>query len=242
MKRIALSKGKFAIVDYEMAAALRNISWAAVNTNRQKWYARGQVKSGSIYKNLYMHRYIMELSLGRVLDPREEIDHIDGNGLNNQISNLRLASHKENTWNHAKHTENSKYLGVRYESRYKTPWRAGMMVDAKFIQLGNFATEEEAAIQRDLGSIKFFGNYAKLNFENRRKEYIAKIRSGYDPVNKPKFSCSRYVGVTRLSNGRWQALYHDGPKKVHIGTYSTEEEAAEARATALGREIEFRKT
>jgi len=147
--------------------------------------------------------------------------------------------------NHGKHTQNTKYLGVRFEDRYKKPWRAGIMVDAKFIQLGNFSSEEDAAIQRDLASIRFFGEYAKLNFPDRRDEFITKIRSGFDPVSRPAFSCSKYVGVTQKENGLWASFYHirsGGVDKIkHVGTYATEEEAAKMRARALGGEIQYRK-
>lgn len=46
------------------------------------------------------HRYIMEEKLGRKLDVREIVHHIDGNGLNNDISNLQLMKWGEHTHLH----------------------------------------------------------------------------------------------------------------------------------------------
>jgi hypothetical protein len=239
MPYIKLTRRKLAVVDFFVMPQLHKYGWIA-SPHKKIWYAMTTEND----KTVYMHRKIMELHLGRPLNPNEEIDHIDGDGLNNEIANLRLATHHQNTMNHGKHTQNTKYLGVRFEDRYKNPWRAGIMVDAKFIQLGNFATEEEAAIQRDLGSIKFFGEYAKLNFPDRREEFISKIRSGFDPVSRPKFSSNQFVGVTKKENS-WQAFYHkrvNGVDKITcIGTYATEEEAARMRAKALGGEIQYRK-
>lgn len=40
-------------------------------------------------------RILMEQSLGRSLEPYEDVHHIDGNTLNNDLSNLELVSHEE---------------------------------------------------------------------------------------------------------------------------------------------------
>ena len=41
-------------------------------------------------------RYLMEIKLGRSLEIDEEVDHIDGDKLNNDLSNLQILSKKEN--------------------------------------------------------------------------------------------------------------------------------------------------
>lgn len=41
-------------------------------------------------------RYLMEQFLGRSLTAEEEVDHIDNNYLNNEITNLQLLSKKDN--------------------------------------------------------------------------------------------------------------------------------------------------
>lgn len=45
---------------------------------------------GKNYGRILQHRLLMEQKLGRYLDPKEVVDHIDGNTLNNDLSNLRL--------------------------------------------------------------------------------------------------------------------------------------------------------
>lgn len=43
------------------------------------------------------HRFIMAQHLGRLLEPWEDVHHIDGNKLNNDISNLEVLTRSEHT-------------------------------------------------------------------------------------------------------------------------------------------------
>lgn len=55
-------------------------------------------KDGS-KKSISYPKYLMEIYLDRYLTDDETIDHIDGNPLNNEISNLRILSRKEHCKN-----------------------------------------------------------------------------------------------------------------------------------------------
>lgn len=73
-----------------------------------------------------------------------EIDHIDRDKLNNKISNLRLVTRRENANNRSIVQRSSAHPGV---SRRKTGyWRAYAYRDGKYIHLGGFKTEQEAAL------------------------------------------------------------------------------------------------
>lgn len=76
--------------------------------------------------------------------PTDQIDHIDGNSLNNRIENLRESSQAENTRNQKRHQHNS--TGVTGVGRYKNKWRAYIGRDAT--HLGYFNTKEEAIAAR----------------------------------------------------------------------------------------------
>ena len=91
---IELTRGKRTIIDaLDVDQAGR--SWHAVPGNRSvgnyTFYAVRQKGS----KRITPHREILERILGRRLQEGEECDHIDGNGLNNRRSNLRLVDHQE---------------------------------------------------------------------------------------------------------------------------------------------------
>lgn len=77
------------------------------------------------------------------------IDHIDGDGGNNALPNLRYCTRRENlTFDNVnfKKRKSSKYPGVSYNknSNGKKKWRSIIGVNKKKISIGTFATEEEA--------------------------------------------------------------------------------------------------
>jgi hypothetical protein len=79
-----------------------------------------------------------------ILGDREdfECDHINGNGLDNRRSNLRLVTHRQNGQNmHILKT--SQYPGVYWRKENKK-WRADLSVDNKTIHLGHFDNEYRA--------------------------------------------------------------------------------------------------
>jgi hypothetical protein len=94
------------------------------------------------------------------------VDHIDNNPLNNQKSNLRICSLKDNSKNSTKRNNtSSKYKGVYFEN-YTKKYKANIKVDYKTINLGRFLNEIDAAKAYDKAAIKYFGEFANLNFKN----------------------------------------------------------------------------
>jgi len=146
MKEFVLTQGKVTIVDDEDFDKLNNgnkwFCWKSRFTpsNTPLFYAVRHCndKTRSLER---MHNVIMVPPAGL------EIDHIDGNGLNNQKINLRFATRRQNRQNlHIKKT--SRYPGVFTEKRlfgYKKPWRAAIQFGDVMKHLGYFSTEEEAA-------------------------------------------------------------------------------------------------
>lgn len=57
-------------------------------------------KSGRRRNEVKLHRYLMQIKLGRNLKPSEIVHHIDGNKLNNAIENLELTTISEHNKKH----------------------------------------------------------------------------------------------------------------------------------------------
>ena len=97
---IPCTQGKSVIVDEADFEQLRQYKWCATLNSRrwppgcyrEKWYARTRIKGVQVY----LHRMIWELEHGERIPPGMVVDHIDGDGLNNQRGNLRLLTTREN--------------------------------------------------------------------------------------------------------------------------------------------------
>jgi hypothetical protein len=155
MKTIPLTQGKVALVDDEDYEWLSRWKWYAI-LNGHTWYAARKDCSGDRPRAVSMHRQIMG-------EPEGKVDHIDGDGLNNQRGNLRLATDPQNLWNSRKRRGSSKFKGVYWTKRNKR-WRAAITHLGVKKHLGYFDSEEAAARAYDRAAKEFFGPFARLNF------------------------------------------------------------------------------
>lgn len=168
MKEILLSKGFVTQVDDEDFEILSKINWYVAGNKRHK-HAAGYIKGSKPYKSVIMHRLIMGCSNGLM------VDHVDGNSLNSQKSNLRIATNQQNLFNCKKHVYKkpgkfpSKYKGVRFtDGKRIKKWQAYISKDGVFMHLGRFENQEDAARVYDQKAIELFGEFARPNFPGGR--------------------------------------------------------------------------
>jgi hypothetical protein len=165
MKEIKLTQGKVALVDDGDYDRLTQHKWCARKAHNT-YYARraSREKPGPFY--IIMHREIKCAPHGL------EIDHIDGDGLNNQKENLRLCVHKENLWNARPHSGgvSSKFKGVHW-CKTRERWIAKIYINGQNHYIGAFVSEEEAAKRRDTVAVKGCGEFARLNFKHIGGDY-----------------------------------------------------------------------
>ena len=84
-----------------------------------------------------------------------EIDHIDGNGLNNKISNLRNVSRVENSKNQRKSTRNkSGVVGVCWDRTYNK-WKASIRVNGVLHHVGQFKSLFDAVCASKQSELKY---------------------------------------------------------------------------------------
>lgn len=147
--RIELTNGGFTLIDDEDYDEVMKFKWFGSNDGPRR----------------YVRRTLGGMRLTEFLTGIKGIDHIDGNGENNQRSNLREATLLQNNANRRKLTKgSSKYKGVCYVYGKGKDWRAYIRVQTKRIHLGYFDNEEDAARAYDKAAKEHFGEFANTNF------------------------------------------------------------------------------
>jgi hypothetical protein len=148
-REIALSRGLVALVDDEDYERLAQHRWYATTGP----YA-ARKKDGKV---IYMHREILGL-VGR--SSRVYADHKNRNTLDNRRSNLRMCTQTQNMGNVGPR-RGRRFKGV---SRRGGSWRAYINLQYRQIGLGAYTSEEDAARAYDAAALKYFGEFACLNF------------------------------------------------------------------------------
>lgn len=160
MKTIPLTQGKMVLVDDDDYETLMQFKWVYKKPgHRRTAYAvRGKIvgyEAGKKYTTIAMHRVIMRSPIGY------EIDHINGNGLDNRKENLRIATRAQNQQNRNILRHNtSGYKGV---SKDRETWRAQIRVNNTIMRLGRFRDKISAAIAYNEAAKKYHGEFARLN-------------------------------------------------------------------------------
>lgn len=141
-------------VDYEEVS---KYAWHVCDTKDSRTHYAGNNNLG------LLHRFLLNAR------PDEQVDHINGNGLDNRRINLRLCSNEQNQYNRPVPSNNSSgYKGVSFHKHTKK-WRATIGYEGKHKHIGYFDSVEEAAKAYDSAAIELYGEFARLNFPKETK-------------------------------------------------------------------------
>lgn len=160
MKEISLTQGKAAIVDDDDYESINAHKWHYVNVGYASRYSGGGRKNR---KTDYMHIAVMGKQSGM------EIDHINGNKLDNRKENLRHVTHSQNMQNASVKGGSSRYKGVCWD-KSRNKWISSIYISEKHVHIGRYESEEDAARAYNLRAHVAFGEFARTNYIQEEKQ------------------------------------------------------------------------
>lgn len=158
---LSLENGREAIIDAEDYPKIKGMRWTAGGNG---YVSHRNIKSGI---SIQLHHLILGMDSGN------EIDHIDGNALNNTKGNLRVVDHSDNMGNLFVSRRNKiGYKGVCFSKKGKpgNEWCMQIMVRGQR-KRSYYASPIEAARAYDAAAIEMRGENACLNFPEEHPEH-----------------------------------------------------------------------
>lgn len=157
MKEIPLTKGFVVLVDEEDYARINQFTWYYNSGYAMRAPSRNK---GLRYKKCkpqnperLMHRMILGV--------HQEVDHINGNRLDNRKENLRPVTRQQNSFNRVGRV-GRKFKGVCWHKQHKA-WRAYIVLNGKQKHLGLFDNREQAAVKYNEAAKMLYGEFARVN-------------------------------------------------------------------------------
>jgi hypothetical protein len=155
MKTISLTKGMLAIVDDDDYDKLSKFKWmASYYPKRRKYNACRSIGTKPHQQTVLMHRIIMNALKG------SDVDHINGDTLDNRKSNLRICTRAQNMANVKARSHNK--LGVKGVYKSNNRFRATIRVNHKRYHLGYFDSLSEASAAYNKAARENYGDFALL--------------------------------------------------------------------------------
>ncbi len=157
IRSIPLTKGQVTVVDAVEYARLMRWNWFVITSTKTTTCYAARIERTASGKNrlILMHRFIAGTT--------GDVDHRDGDGLNNRRTNLRPCTDIQNGGNQKIAKNNtSGFKGVSWH-KPTGKWIAHVYINRKQVHLGLFADKIDAARAYNLAAVEHFGDFARLN-------------------------------------------------------------------------------
>lgn len=136
------------LIDVEDIAKVSQYKWHLHQEYVATAFARGKASP------ILLHRFLMNAIKG------QEVDHINGNKLDNRKSNLRICTCQQNRFNiNPIKKSPSGRVGVVWDTAHQR-WVAQIQVNHKKYYLGYYRNLGDAITARIAGENKYFGDFA----------------------------------------------------------------------------------
>jgi hypothetical protein len=153
---LELPRSHRTLLDAKWFDMLHFLDWS-LDASKGRLYAFRVARVNGRQVRESMHRVIMDAK------PGQEVDHINGDGLDNREANLRFCTHQENDRNTKKYRNStSLYKGVSWHQS-SGRWQAQIKIDGRTQYLGVHPTQAAAALVYNEAAERLFGRFANLN-------------------------------------------------------------------------------
>ncbi len=153
-------------IDEEDFERVSNHSWRVTLTTTGRERVVTAYRENGKVKTITLGRFLMNPKKGQQVYPRrfqEALDYRKDNLICCTLQERQRLLPKN------RKDSSSRYRGVSY-IQSQDLWRAGIMVDGKSINIGNFKSEDEAAQAYNKAARKYFGSIAYQNNVTRNKK------------------------------------------------------------------------
>lgn len=153
---VPLTNGYTATISASDVSLVAGRNWSALTDGSRVYAVSNDPMGGGKYRLIRMHRVIMG-------DPDGlQVDHWDGDGLNNQRTNLRIATNSQNQHNQRTRRDNtSGYKGVTFR-KDKGRWHAKIMLNGQRQHLGLFNCPTAAHFAYIKASRALHGEFGRI--------------------------------------------------------------------------------
>lgn len=232
--QIELTRGQVATVDDVDADWVLQHNWQAQRAGRT-WYAKAKI-GGRVVK---LHRAIAERA-GLTIHGMQ-VDHVNGDGLDNRRANLRVATATENMRHQTRKAagKSSHYKGVSWDRR-AGKWYACINVDGQHVKLGRFDSEIVAAAAYDAAACHYFGVWAATGVAvaPAAPSPAPAAPAGPSTPRKCGRASSRYLRTSLHPSGKWSAQVKDAAGRLHhVPGHSSDETEMALFADILARDL-----
>jgi hypothetical protein len=216
-----INSREVALVDTSSEKIVSSVKWRLDH--------KGYVVSREVPR---MHRAILGLG---AYDGKIQVDHINGNKLDNRKENLRICSQSENQFNRGTRKDNSTgFKGVHKKKRLDLGYLAVITAFKKTHIIGHYNSAKDAALAYDKKAIELHGTFSRLNFDYSYVITAAdpqkRTRSFTNSTSKRRRVCSSgFRGASfNKSKNSFASYITVNKKTVNLGTFKTAIEAAMA--------------
>lgn len=145
-------------IDPEDVFLLKKYNYHPIKDKGNNIYLRRSVRKNNKCETEFLHKDIINPPKGM------QVDHINGDTLDNRKCNLRPCTRLQNQYNRSLYKNNkSGYKGVSFIRRQKK-YQATLKINGEVKYLGLYSDPKKAAIAYDLAAIKYYGEFSRTNF------------------------------------------------------------------------------